>query len=48
MIGDGGLGDGSVLGMKVKRMYDMVERAESDMRLSSDWESCVFTVEDIV
>lgn len=46
-IGDGGLGDGSALGTKAKRTYDMVERAESDMRLPSDWESRVPTAEDI-
>jgi len=46
-IGDGGLGDGSALGTKAKRTYDMVERAKSDMRLPSDWESRVPTAEDI-
>ena len=46
-IGDGGLGDGSALGTKAKRTYDMVERAESDMRLPSDWESRVPAPEDI-
>ena len=46
-IGDGGLGDGSALGTKAKRTYDMVKRAESDMWLPSDWESRVPTAEDI-
>ena len=46
-IGDGGLGDGSALGANAKRTYDMVERAASDMRLPSDWESRVPAPEDI-